>query len=198
VALQWSQGPNKVKLGAFASRFSNYIALVATGEPAFVDDEGEAFPVYAFQGVRARLAGVEAEATWRAVDDAPRTLDLDARLDLVRGDNRTRSEPLPRIAPARLTLGATLAQGPWRLRAEAQHAARQSRVPADDVATPSWTLVNLSLDRRIEIAEVEALLFIKLNNVGDRLALNAATIRGVRELSPLPGRSMSAGMRVAF
>lgn len=198
LAVQWSQGASKVKVGAFASRFSNYIALLATGEPDFIDEEGDAFPVQAFQGVRARLHGIEAEGVWRVLDAAPRALDIDARLDLVRADNRSRGEPLPRIAPARLTLGASFVQSQWRVRAEVQHAARQSRVPADDVATPAWTFINASLDRRVNLAGIDALLFVKVANLGDRLAFNAATIRSVRELSPLPGRSVLLGVRAGF
>ena len=51
VALEWRSGANRLRAGVFASRFSNYIALLATGEPDFVDDAGDAFPIYAFEGV---------------------------------------------------------------------------------------------------------------------------------------------------
>jgi iron complex outermembrane receptor protein len=34
--------------------------------------------------------------------------------------------------------------------------------------------------------------------VGDELAYSASTQRTVRELSPLPGRSLKTGIRVAF
>lgn len=197
LALQWRHGPARVKAGVFASRFSNYVALVATGEPDFVNDEGEAFPVYAFRGVRARLEGIEAEAGWRLLD-GPRTLDLEAKLDLVRGRDLARGEPLPRLAPLRATVGLAFAQGPWGARIDVRHAARQSRVPSDDVATPAWTIVDASVTRRFVIAGADALWFVKLANLGDQLAFNASSIRTVRELSPLPARSVSAGLRVAF
>jgi hypothetical protein len=32
VAVQWKDGANRVKAGAFYSNFSNYIALLATGQ----------------------------------------------------------------------------------------------------------------------------------------------------------------------
>lgn len=197
LALQWRDGPARVKAGVFASRFSNYIALAATGEPDFVNDEGEAFPVYAFRGVRARLEGLELETGWTLLQGV-RTLDLEARLDFVRGRDLTRGEPLPRLAPLRATVGLALAQGPWGARVELRHAARQSRVPADDVATPAWTIVDASLTRRATLGTAEALWFVKVANLGDRLAYNASSIRTVRELAPLPGRSVSAGLRVTF
>jgi len=43
------------------------------------------------------------------------------------------AEPLPRIAPLRLSTAAQHASGPWALRAEIEHAAKQRRVPAIDL-----------------------------------------------------------------
>lgn len=196
LAVQWKEGSQRVKLGAWASRFSNYVALLRSGEPDVVDD-GEAFPLYAYGGVPARLHGVELEGQWRVLHGA-QALDLDGKLDWQRATNRASGEPLPRIAPLRVTLGATLAAGDWKARAEVVHAARQSRVPADDTATGSHTLVHLSASRGLRLGQSEALLFARLTNVGNTLAYNAATIASVRALSPLSGRALSAGLQVAF
>jgi iron complex outermembrane receptor protein len=197
VALQWKSGTDHVRAGAFVSRFSNYIALVRSGEPDFIDDEGNAFPVFVFQGVEARLQGLEIDGQKR-LWQGDGTLDLDGQVDVVRGDDLTRGEPLPRIAPVRATVGLTWQSGPWGARAEVVHAWRQDRVPSDDTATPSWTLVNLSASYKFELATTSALAFVKLTNVGDTLAFNASTISTVRPLSPLPGRAVMAGLRVAF
>jgi len=198
VALQWKQGADHLKLGAFVSRFSNYIALVRSDDPDFVDDSGESFPVYGFRGVRARLYGMELEGGWRLLKQGPRTIDVDGHVDWVRGDNLSTGEPLPRIAPLRATLGLNWQQAAWTARAEVQRAQRQSRVSSDDTATPGWTQLNLSASYKTTVAGKDALLFVKLNNVGNQLAYNAATIETVRELSPLPGRALTAGLRVVF
>jgi iron complex outermembrane receptor protein len=197
VALQWKEGAHHAKLSAWASRFANYVALLRTGEPDFVNDEGEAFPVYAFVGVPARLHGLEAEGQWRLIDTAHQ-LDVDGRFDLVRAENRNTGEPLPRIAPARLTLGATYTLAGWSARAEVQRVARQTRVAADDVPTDGYTLVNLSASYRLRWAAADALLFARIDNAGNTLAYNASTIGSVRPLAPLPGRRLMAGLRVAF
>ena len=198
LALQWKQGPNHLKLGAFASRFSNYIALVRSSDPDFVDDTGASFPVYDFRGVSARLYGMELEGGWRVLKNAAQTVSLDGHLDWVRGDNLSTGEPLPRIAPLRATLGLNWEHAAWTARAEVQRAQRQSRVPSDDVATPGWTQINLSASYKTQLGGKDAMLFVKLNNLGNQLAYNAATIATVRELSPLPGRALMAGLRVAF
>ncbi|MEW6706149.1 MAG: TonB-dependent receptor [Pseudomonadota bacterium] len=197
LGLQWKRVEDHARLGAFISRFSNYIALMRTGEPDFVDDEGAHFPVYAFRGVPAQLYGLELEARKRLLEGGA-TLDLEGHVDWVRGDNRATGEPLPRIAPLRAKVALEWQQGAWTTGAELEHAARQSRVPGDDSPTPAWTMVHLSARYKLKLGDADALLFARLNNLGDELAYNAGTLATVRPLSPLPGRALMAGMRVTF
>ncbi len=197
LALAWRSGKHRVRVGMFDSRFSNYILLATTGEPDFVDDEGEAVPVFAFTGVRARLRGMEVEGQWRVLD-GPNKVDLDASLDLVRGNALDTNEPLPRLPPLRATVGLNLGAGPWTARLEVQHAAGQTRVPRYDEPTDGWTLVNLTASYTVRIGGSDALLYAKARNVGDRLAYSATATGTVRALSPLPGRALLVGVRVAY
>jgi iron complex outermembrane recepter protein len=197
IGLAWRAGAHGLKLSAFESRFANYIALDATSEPEFVDEEGNAFPVFAFQGVRARLRGYEIEGSWRAWEGAWR-LDLEARLDAVEGVNRDSGQALPRLSPTRATLGAQFTQGEFGARLEVQRLAAQDRVPATDSATRGYTLVHLSASYALHWGGSKALLFARLHNAGDVLGFSASTVATVRALSPLPGRSLAAGLRVTF
>ena len=197
LALAWRSGEHRVRIGVFESRFSNYILLAATGEPDFVDDEGEAVPVFAFTGVRARLRGMEAEGQWRILDGASK-VDVEVRVDRVRGSELDTDEPLPRIPPLRDIVGLNIAAGPWTARAEIQHAADQTRVPRYDVPTDGWTLVNLSASYTLRVGRSDALLFARVHNVGDRLAYSATATGTVRPLAPLPGRALLMGVRAAF
>ncbi len=197
VGLAWRDGANKATLSVFDARFTNYIALAATGEPNFVNDGGDSLPVFAFQGVRARLHGFEAASTWRALDGATK-VDVDAKLDLVKGRNQSSAEPLPRLAPMRTTLALNVAQGAWTTRVEVQRAERQTKVPSTDAATAGWTLLNLSASYTLNLGERDVLLFAKLQNATNALAYSASTIATVRPLAPLPGRALSLGMRLTF
>jgi len=200
VALQWKSGEHRLRVGAYSARFSRFISLEATGaDVTEVGEDGttEVFPEYAFRSVRARLHGVEIEGKSRVVT-SPWTLDVSGKLDLTRARNADSGEPLPRVAPMRITLGLDTTVGPWGGRIELEHAARQDRVPATDSATPSYNLVNLSLTRKFDWNSVRALWFLKLTNAGDTLAYNAATIATVRGLAPLPGRALKTGIRVDF
>ncbi|WP_280155170.1 TonB-dependent receptor [Piscinibacter sp. XHJ-5] len=200
VALLWKSGEDHLRLGAFASRFSRFISLEATGGTVdVVDDDGSTRAVaeYAFRPVRARMNGIELEGRHRLLDAAWK-LDASGKLDFTRGTNRDTGEPLPRIAPLRMLVGLDARRGPWGGRIEVDHAARQDRVPATDVPTPSYTIVNLTLTRSLQLGPGDGLWFVKVGNVGDELAYSASTVRTVRDLSPLPGRSVKTGIRVAF
>jgi iron complex outermembrane recepter protein len=205
VSVAWRSGDHHLRLGLFSSRFSNYIALVATSEPNFVGDEGNSAPVFAFQGVKAKLQGLELEGSWQLLRGS-HSLALHGKLDLVRGTNTTAKEPLPRLPPLQTTWGLTWAHGAWQLAAEAQHAAAQKRVPATDKPTASYTLVNLQAQLALDGSGVAGLgtgtgnllLFAKLNNAGNTLAYSATTVGTVRPLAPLPGRSLQLGVRASF
>ncbi len=197
LAIAWRDGAHRFKVGVFDSRFANYIALDATGGPDFVDDAGDSFPVFAFRGVRARLHGLEAEGSWR-VKAGPHVVELDARLDAVRGRNISGNEPLPRLPPLRATIGVNWTHGAWAARAEVQRASAQTRVPSTDVATAGWTLINLSASHTLNLGPREALLFAKLLNAANQLAYSATTTGTLRPLAPLPGRALALGVRLAF
>ena len=201
LALQWRAGDSRARIGAYVARFSRFISLEATGATVDVTGEDggvESVPEYVFRPVRARLSGVELEAShrWRA---GGWTVDGSGQLDLTRARQTDTGEPLPRIAPRRITLGLAVARGPWRGQVELVHAARQDRVPVTDTATAGYSVVNLALSRRFAAgASREGVWFLKLGNVGDRLAYSAAAVQTVRGLSPLPGRALQTGVRVDF
>ncbi|HEX6361371.1 MAG TPA: TonB-dependent receptor, partial [Albitalea sp.] len=118
--------------------------------------------------------------------------------DATRGKHADTGEPLPRVAPLRVRLGLEAERGPWGARVEADHAERQRRVPSTDTPTAGYTLVNLAFTRRFGVREGEGVWFVKIDNAGDRLAFSASTPHTVRGLTPLPGRALKAGVRVAF
>ena len=196
-ALQWSQGPNRAKVGVFQNRFSDYIALLSTGQ---VRDTGEELlPEFAYRAVAARLRGVEAEGSVRLLEGA-QTVDLELRGDLVRAENLTLAQPLPRIAPLRV--GATLAwgSGPWGARLGVDHWSRQSRVPEGDAPVAGYTLLNSSVTYKMRAGDTQLLWYARLDNIADRLAFSPTSIltQTAPGRVPLPGRSLRVGLRADF
>ena len=203
LAAAWREGSDHLRLGAFQTRFSRYIGLDDAG--VRVDGAGQvvpdgtpdALPLYRFQSARARLHGVEIDGARRLLDGRWQ-LDASARFDLTRGTHTDRDQPLPRLPGWRLGLGLDASTGPWTTRVEVTRVARQGRVPTADTATAGYTLVNLSLRWRFNLGTRDAVAFAKLGNATNELAYNASAIQTIRSLSPLPGRALLAGMRVAF
>ncbi|MFT3816717.1 MAG: TonB-dependent receptor [Rubrivivax sp.] len=193
-SLAWQRGPDHLKLNVYRTRFSRFISLAANGEQAETED-GETVPVYRFEPVRARFQGVELEGRWRALQQ-PWRLDLSLVADAVRATDADSGQPLPRIAPARVQLGADLAQGPWTLGLGVRHAARQDRVSPDDEPTPSSTVWNLWASWRLPLAGQRVTAFMRLDNLTDRLVYNATAVPTIRGLSPQGGRALMAGLRV--
>ena len=191
LGLQWKDGADHVRLGAYAARFSRFISLEATGNTTL------SAPEFVFTPVRASLRGIELEASHRLLLQAW-TLDLSGKLDATRATHRDSGEPLPRIAPLRATIGLDASTGPWLGRIEVEYAARQDRVASTDRPTPGYTLVNLTLSRHFQLGGLDAFAYLKASNIGDRLAYNAATVETIRGLVPLPGRALKAGLRVSF
>ncbi len=219
LGVEWKNGANVARLGAFVNRFSNYLSLDATGLLRDTDGNGAGvgvtddgagnsvesggaaavLPEYAYSQVRARFAGLEASGTLRLLD-GPQVLDLELRGDLVRAVNLLTGQNLPRIAPARL--GATLvwAQGPWGARLGVHHAVAQNRVPASQLATGSYTLVDAALSYRQKAGAANLLWYARLGNLGNTLAYPSSSIltQTAPGKSPLPGRSVKLGLQTSF
>lgn len=196
-AVQWSEGPNRAKVGLFQNRFGNYIALLSTGR--LRDTGEELLPEFAYSAVAARLRGLEAEGSVRLLA-AAQTLDLELRGDLVRADNLTLGQPLPRVAPLRT--GATLAwaAGAWGARLGFDHWARQSRVPEGEAPVAGHTLWNSSLTYKARAGHADLLWYARLDNITDRLAFSPTSIltQTAPGRVPLPGRSLRLGVRADF
>lgn len=220
IGARWKGVTDRFSVTAFHSRFSNYLALLSTGLSR--DEEGNGagtgaadcgdgtsvesgctaalLPEFAYRGVRARFRGLEAEGSVRAFGAAGHVVDLELRGDILRADNRSLGQPLPRISPRRV--GATLAwsRGGWGARLGVDHWARQDRVPLGEQAVPGYALWNAALTYRAKAGPAELLWYARLDNATDRLASSATSIltQSAPGRVPLPGRSLRAGVRAEF
>ncbi len=224
--LKWrdASGASNASLGFFAQNFGRFLALRRTGADrdadgnAAVSDCGDGtsvesgcaaqiLPEYRYQSVSARLTGVEAQASMRVLGNtgtaaAPGLLwDLRGKLDYVRADDRTNNEPLPRIAPLRVGVGSTITKGRFVFATDVERSARQGRIPPEEQrgAVAGHTLLSASVMYSFSLgAGQSATFFIRGANLGNVSAFNAASIDTIRYLSPLPGRSVKAGVRIDF
>lgn len=196
--LRWKRGMNSARIGAFYTRFKNYIALYGTGnnrdDTGLIDPAGD-LPEATIRAVPARFAGIEAESKFH-VYEGYGDLDLRLKVDTVRASNTETGEPLPRIAPYRLGIGFDYRLADLTARLDVTYAGKQDRVANNELPTDAYTLVNALFSYRIrsQVPNMEA--FLRLNNLLDEeIRLHTSVLKNI---APMGGRSAMLGVRVGF
>ncbi len=207
--VKWRGGPHSAGLSVYTTRFSNYLALLNTGarrsgDGAFEDPltpgtsttgSNELSNEAVYRAVPARFSGFEAEARLRLLE-RPGTLYLELKSDLVRATNLQSGEGLPRIAPRRLSVALNYAVDRHNLRLELNHSAAQNRGPAGESTTAGYTLLNLYGSTRMSIGGGRMLAWIRASNLTNQEARLASSF--LRDIAPLGGRALHAGVRLDF
>jgi iron complex outermembrane receptor protein len=195
-------------VSAFYYRFDNFISLQPTGND-FVED-GEAFPEFAYEATRADFVGAELEAAWHLLErvdgggggKAPRVAGKDMRLDLifradwVRAEDRETGEALPRIPPFRATLGLDYQWEKVGASMEGQWSAKQDRIADYELPTDGYFLLNAGVDYTLTTGRVTTTVFVKGVNLLDEEARQSTSF--LKDVAPLAGRGMVAGLRMEF
>jgi iron complex outermembrane receptor protein len=196
--LRWKRGANTTKVGAFYTRFKDYIALYDTGnrrdEDGLINPAG-ALPEAQIQAVPAKFSGLEAESKFH-VYEGMGDLDLRLKADYVRASNTDTGEPLPRIAPYHLGIGFDYRFGAFGARFDVTYAGKQNRVAANELPTDAYTLVNAMFSYRVRSSLPNTEVFLKLNNLLNQDARLSTSV--LKDIAPLGGRSALLGVRMGF
>jgi iron complex outermembrane receptor protein len=201
----------------FANRFQGFIFEVPTGETAVPhhdhwhfhghhdhddhddhdhDEEAGGLAVYRFIQRDARFHGAELEAVFHLHGDGDRQLDLIVGADYVRGRNQDDREHLPRITPTRTKAGLAWSHGPFALGGEVQWVSSQQRTAPNELPTDRYELVSAYATYRHIVGRTVWDLFIRGTNLGDKEARVHTSF--LKDVAPLPGRSVMAGVRLGF
>ncbi len=146
--------------------------------------------------------GGEAELTWRVHDDATSTMRLKGMIDWVRAENRTDNTHLPRIPPMRIGSRIEYERGPWQWGADLRYAFEQRRVQEEtavvqpELGTKGYFELNLDTEYSWEFSRGSLSLFARASNVLD--AERRSHVSFLKDVAPLPGRSLSVGARWIF
>jgi iron complex outermembrane receptor protein len=184
----------RAKIAAYYNRFNDYIFLVDTGE--VVAGEEEDLPVRQWSQADARFRGFEAEATLKFND----AWNLRVFGDTVRATFAKGGGNVPRIAPSRAGADLQWQQQGWRASLGAVRYARQDKVAANETPTDGYTLVNAHLAYHWDVGDDgygsgwEA--FLDGSNLTDETARVHTSF--LKDKVVLPGRGVSAGLRVFF
>ena len=190
LGLHYHSGAIEAKLAAYANRFNAYIHLVDTGE--FADD----LAVRQWTQADARFHGFEGEAKFTLADKPIGRFQLRLWSDMVKARLRDGGN-LPRIAPARVGIDFGWTSDAWRARIGAAHYFRQDKVTAFETETAGFTLVNAHLSHALAgDNRLNWEVFADANNLTNRTARLATS--WIKDLAPLPGRSLAFGVRAFF
>lgn len=193
LGLRRREGRVTGQLGVFQHSFGNFIAMRPTG----LVDTDSGLAIVRFEGVRARLRGIEADARLHLVEGREDAMHLDLRADLVRADDLSNGAPLPRISPLRFTVALAGERSGSGYRIEAIRASSQPRVAPGELPTDGYVLLNARLhhlllqagDRRLE-------LFLRATNLLDQeVRLHTSQLK---DIAPLAGRGVMLGLTGQF
>lgn len=176
-------------MSVFYNDFSHYIYAHDTSA------QREGLPVFRYQQQDARLYGLEGELTFPLI--ARQDVHFEMRLagDYVRGRLENGSN-LPQIPPFRYGLELHFERGPLHLGLDAYRYSRQDEVAANERTTPGYTMLDADASYRFELGAHSLLVFLRGANLLDEEARRHAS--PLKEIAPLPGRSLHMGVRAEF
>lgn len=193
--------------GVFVNRFRNFI--FQQQDPGLYFDEdtgglrsypvppgGEFLPVYQFIARDAVFYGGETELTFHLMDTATDRVHLELMADYVHTAQTGNDEPLPRIPPLRMGAGLRYEHGPWTAGLDVRHAFRQNRIAPVETETAGYTLVGADASYRFTSGRTAGELFARGSNLTDQDARVSTSF--LKDIAPLPGRSVTLGLRFVF
>lgn len=182
-------------LTAFYNDYADYIYLRPTGDVEPGEEPGEDLPVYRYLQGGAKLYGYEAEVIFPLLQGSAHELELRLASDYVRG-KLDDGENLPQIPPLRVGAGLHYEYGAWHAGIEAFRNLEQDDVIANELPTDAYTMLDVDVSYRLPLGSRSALLFLRGTNLLDEDARLATS--PLKDIAPLPGRSVRFGVRAEF
>jgi iron complex outermembrane recepter protein len=215
IGAHWHRDRFEISASLYQVRYDDFIYLADTG----IEEHGS--PARVWNQTDARFTGGEVDLQWTFLENDSGAWTARLFGDMVRGKltgSGTRtvdfsieedgevedftadialSGNLPRIAPARVGAELRWTGNTWRAGVGAVRYARQDDVAAFETETQGYTLVHANLAWHRDTAGGNAWeLFLDGSNLLDEEARPHTSF--LKDLAPLPGRGVTAGVRVFF
>lgn len=188
VSLRAEGGRWQGSLTGFFSKVQDYIFAAPTGQ--VLDD----LPVFNFRQSDAEFYGFEAEGRIELLEGPFGHLHAHLFGDFVYGEEDGDGPYLPLLPPLRYGLGLDFAGENLAASLRVTRHARQDKTAAGEFPSAAYTMVDAMLDYHFGASGVW--LFAGISNLTDEDARQHSS--PVKELVPLPGRSLRAGLRYEF
>jgi len=204
ITLRKFSGNTGFVLNAFYNRIDNYYYQQNTGLFAesghnhgghdHGDDEHShdaELPVYLFTTADVTLHGLEAQFSWQINDPFKLTLQGDYIRARIQGGG-----DLPRTPPLRLAAELAYELDALSADVRATRYFKQDKVSELEQATAGYTLLDASVSYRFNLGPQQLTAYIKGQNLTDEDARVHTSF--LKDLTPLPGRSVAVGIRGSF
>jgi len=181
-------GPIEWSITGFINNVDSYILLQPT---ALEFDE---LPVYDYGQADVEFTGIEAQALIELLDRDDSHIHLSVFTDFVKAEEDVSGANLPRIPPSRIGLGLHGGWNQFDASIDATFASDQNDIAANELPTEGYTLLNLSLSYTFD--DPELYVFVRGTNLLDEEIRQHTS--PLKDLIPLPGRSVHLGLRYEF
>ena len=190
--VRWKDAKNSFSVGAYYTRFSNFIGLFDTGNI----DAGSGLPIAQFAAVPAVFKGLEAEGKFNISDN----WDLNLRGDYLHARNKRSNQDLPRISPLRLGAGLQYSLGNFTAKLDVLRAFKQNNTAENELETDGYTNVSAiaayKLGQLFNSNKFNVEIFAKANNLLDDEIREHASF--LKDIAPAGERSVLVGARADF
>ena len=193
--IRWKTGQDSLTLGAYSTKFSNYIGLISSD----AHNAGtQNYKPSIFTGIKAEFKGVELEGKSMLTDN----LQLNVRGDYVDAKDKTNGGYVPRISPLKLGVGLKYEFDRFGARLDVLHAFKQDRVAINynyiagkELITDAYTNISMMATYKLPTQyNLEA--FTKANNLLDEEIREHASF--LKDIAPMGRRSIMFGLRGDF
>jgi iron complex outermembrane receptor protein len=176
---------------AFRSDYSRYIFAALTGE---LEGEEEPLPVVRYGQADATFTGFELELLPPSADLGFGVLSSRFVADSVRAKLKDGGGDVPQIPPFRLGGELTLERGALTSGVSVTWYDKQDKLGPEELPTDGYTLVNLDFSYRLPEREHSVFFYLRGENLLDEEGRRHSS--PLKDVAPLPGRGIGAGVRM--
>mgnify|MGYP000274092782 CR=1 FL=1 len=179
-------GATTFSVSAFHNRVKNYIY-------ANTLDNHEGFQLVEYAQRDATFTGLEGEVRHKFSKTVSATLFGDmVRARFEDGANRN----IPRIPPHRFGAKFNADWQSWHGMVELVRVGRQDDVARYEGETGGYNMLNIGTHYTTRIGDLPAQFYARVNNLTNELAFSHTSF--IKNAAPLPGRNLTAGLRLIF
>lgn len=168
--------------------FRNFVFPAFTGKT----DEESNLPIVDYAQGNSRYFGTEASIEAKILE----TLWFNGKVDYVRAELTDLNKPLPRIPPARGTLGLDWRYKAFSVRPELILASRQERVFDNETPTRGYALLNLNASYTFIRKRTAHVFSVSAFNLNDKLYRNHLSF--IKQIAPEIGRGIRFNYTMRF